>query len=159
MADKPLALYTGLNSTFNLEEIPQLSILAPKNTFVREEARVVMMALLAIMPPLLSGASGGTSVQSTTRTKAPQDGAQPRWAPLSKSALGTDSFKRKIPESVTKSVHVMPLGNTIYSHSYTVVGVQKPDGRSGKGLMRKPGKGKGPTIPVEKCVSKETAGS
>ena len=54
----------------------------------------------------------------------------------------------------------MPLGNTIFSRSYTIVGIQKPDGGCGKGLMRKPGKGKGPIEnPAQKSVSKETPGS
>ena len=71
MVKKTLALYTGSSSTYNLEGIPQAINPIPENTFVREEARVVMMAPLAVMPPLFSGASGGTSVQSTTRTKVP----------------------------------------------------------------------------------------
>ena len=75
MADKTLALYTGSSSTYNLEEIPHAINLVPENTFVRQEAKAVMMAPLAIMPPLLSGASGGMSVRSTARTKAPHDGA------------------------------------------------------------------------------------
>ena len=58
-----------------------------------------------------------------------------------------------------KKLHVTPLGNTIYSHSYTIVGVQKPDGGCGKGLMRKPGRGKGLATPVQKSISKETTGS
>jgi hypothetical protein len=62
MANKELALYTSSNSTFNLGEIPQPVNPTPKNTYVREEARTVTMAPLAIMPPLLSKASGGTSV-------------------------------------------------------------------------------------------------
>jgi len=81
MADKTLALYTGSSSTYNLEEIPQAINLVLENTFVREEAKTIMMAALAIMPPLFSRASGGTSVRSTIRTKEPQDGAQPRRAP------------------------------------------------------------------------------
>ena len=81
MADKALALYIGSNSTFNLEEIPYPVNPAIENTFVREEARVVMMAPLVVMTPLFSRASGGTSVRSTIRTKEPQDGAQPRRAP------------------------------------------------------------------------------
>ena len=39
------------------------------------------------------------------------------------------------------------------------MGVQKPNGGCGKGLMRKPGRGKGPATPVQKSVLKETAGS
>ena len=72
MANQALAFYTSTNSTFNLEEIPQPINQTPENTFVREEACVVMMAHLAIMPLLLSRASRGTSVRSTARTKAPQ---------------------------------------------------------------------------------------
>ena len=51
------------------------------------------------------------------------------------------------------------MGNTVYSYSYTLVGVQKPNGGCGKGLIRKLGKGKGPAIPVQKSISKETDGS
>ena len=72
MANQALALYIGSNSTFNLEEIPQPINPTPKNTYVREEARAITMAPFAMMPPLRSGASGGTSVRSMTRTKAPQ---------------------------------------------------------------------------------------
>ena len=72
MANQALALYTGSNSTFNLEEIPQPINQTPENTFVREEACAITMAPLAIMPPLLSGATGCTSVWSMARTKAPQ---------------------------------------------------------------------------------------
>jgi len=115
------------------------------------------MAPLAIMPPLLSGASGGTSVQSMARTKVPQANAQTRRAPPSMSASGSD--KRKTMESATRSIRVTPSGNTVYSCSYTLVGVQKPNGGCGKGLMRKLGKGKGLTTPVQKSISKETAGS
>jgi len=72
MANQALALHTGSNSTFNLEEIPQPVNPTPENTYVREEARAITIAPLAIMPPLLSRTSGGTSVRSTARTKAPQ---------------------------------------------------------------------------------------
>jgi hypothetical protein len=122
MANKALALYTGSNSTFNLE-IPQPANPTPKNTYVREEVRAVTMAPLAIMPNL-----GGHPCQGQLR--------------------GANSLKRKTPKSATKSVRVTPLGNTVYSCSYTIVGVQKPNGGCGKGLMRKPGRGKGPATPV-----------
>ena len=115
------------------------------------------MAPLAIMPPLLSRASAGTSVRSTSRTKAPQADAQPRRAPLSRSASGAD--KHKTPESATKSICVVPSDNTIYSYHYTIVGVQKPDGMCGKGLIRKARRGKGQATPIQKSVSKETIGS
>ena len=72
MANQALALYTGSNSTFNLEEIPQPINPTPENTYVREEVRAIMMAPLAVMPPLLCKASGGMSVRSTARTMAPQ---------------------------------------------------------------------------------------
>ena len=51
------------------------------------------------------------------------------------------------------------MGNTFYSYSYTIVGVQKPDGKCGKGLMCKPGRGKGPATPIQKSVLKETTSS
>jgi len=113
MVNKELALYTGSNSTFNLGEIPQPVNPTPENTYVREEVRAVIMAPLAVMPPLRSGASGGMSMRSMARTKKPQADAQPRWAPLSRSASGANSLKRKTLKSATKSVRVTPLGNTI----------------------------------------------
>jgi len=74
-------------------------------------------------------------------------------------ASGADILKRKTSESATKSVRVTPSGNTVYSYSNIVVGVQKPNGGCGKGLMRKPGRGKGPTTPIQKSISKEIASS
>ena len=71
MVNKELALYTGSNSTFNLGEIPQPVNPTPLNTYVRDEARAVTMAPLAIMPPLRSGASRGMSMWSMAWTKAP----------------------------------------------------------------------------------------
>ena len=53
----------------------------------------------------------------------------------------------------------MSLDNAVYSCSYTIVGVQKPDGKCGKGLMCKPGRGKGPATPIQKSVLKETTSS
>ena len=159
MADKTLALYTSSSSTYNLEEIPQAINLVPENTFVREEANAIMMASLAIMPPLLSRASGGTSCGPLQGPRHRKVAPSLDRCPHQNRLWGPTASKEKGPESATKSVHVTPSGNTIFSPSYTVVGIQKPDGGCGKGLMRKPGKGKGPTIPVEKCVSKETAGS
>jgi len=67
MANQELALYTVSNSTFNLGEIPQPINPTPKNTYVREEACVVTMAPLAVMPPLRSGASGNTRMWSMAR--------------------------------------------------------------------------------------------
>ena len=59
MVNKELALYTGSNSTFNLGETPQSVNPTLENTYVREEARAVTMAPLAVMAPLCSGASSG----------------------------------------------------------------------------------------------------
>jgi ribosomal protein L29 len=39
------------------------------------------------------------------------------------------------------------------------MGIQKPNGGCGKGLLCKPGRGKGLAIPIQKAISKETAGS
>jgi len=57
MADKTLALYTGSSSTYNLEGIPHDINPVLVNTFMREEAKAVTMAPLAIMPPPFSRAS------------------------------------------------------------------------------------------------------
>ena len=75
MADKTLALYTGSSSTYNLVGIPHAINPVLENTFMREEAKAIIMAPLAIMSPPFSGASGGMSVRSTARTNVPQGGA------------------------------------------------------------------------------------
>lgn len=163
MASNALALYTGSSSTYNLEGVPRSFDLVPESTFVREEAKAIIVTPLAIMPPPNSGTSGGASLKSTAWTKAPQGGAKPRQAPPSKTSMGTVGLKRKVPESTepSKKVHVTPSGNTIFSRSYTVVGIKKPDGRYGNALMRKPTpKGKEPVETLtRKSVSKETADS
>lgn len=136
MANRELALYTESNTTYDLAEFPQPSNPTLENTFVREEARAVTMALLAIMPPLISGESGGTSARSMARSKRPQADAVPGQVPPSGLVLGDD--RRRAPDgAATNSTRVTPSGNTVYSCSYTIVGVQIPDGGCEKGLMRK----------------------
>ena len=51
MANNVLALYTSSSSTYNLEGVLHSIDLVLESTFVREEAKAVTMAPLAIMPP------------------------------------------------------------------------------------------------------------
>jgi len=150
MASHALALYTSSCSTYNLDGVPASIDLVPESTFVREEARVITMMPLAIMPSL-SSMSGGTSLKYTACTKAPQGGAKSKQAPPTKPLMGITGLKRKAPKVGEKKTHVTPSGssvsrpNTRPSPSYTIVGVKKPDGGYSKALMRKPSpKGKGP---------------
>jgi len=63
MANRELALYTSSNSTFNLGEIPQPVNPTAENTYVERKHMLLQW--------LHSGASGGTSMRSMARTKAP----------------------------------------------------------------------------------------
>jgi len=136
MASHALTLYTASSSTYDLKGVPLSIDLVPKSSFVREEARIITEASLAIMAPPSYAMRGGSSPKTMARSKAPQGGA-----------------KRKAPDisGPSKRSVVTPSGNTV-SHasssfhtirpslSYTVVGVRKPDGGYGKVLMRKSAK-------------------
>lgn len=50
MASHALALYIASCSTYNLNEVPASIDIVPKSTIIREEAKVITMASLAIMP-------------------------------------------------------------------------------------------------------------
>jgi hypothetical protein len=152
MASHALTLYTSSNSTYDLEGVSPSIDLVPESTFVREEARIVTEASLAIMPPPSYTMSGGLSLKTTARSKAPQGGAKEKMVPT-QPTTGTLGLKQKALDVSGPRKHsvVMPTGNMV-SHasssfqtarpslSYTVVGVRKPEGGYGKALMRKPAK-------------------
>jgi hypothetical protein len=50
MASHALALYIASSSTYDLEGVSASIDLVPESTFVREEARMILEAPLAIMP-------------------------------------------------------------------------------------------------------------
>ena len=105
------------------------------------------------MAPSSYAMSGGSSLKTTARSKAPQGGAKEKKTALARPTTSALGLKRKAPDvsRTSKRPVVMPSGNTV-SHaslsfhtarpslSYTIVGVQKSDGGYGKGLMRKLGK-------------------
>jgi hypothetical protein len=160
MSNGEIMPYNSPNSTFNLEELPSPVKPSSENSYVLEEVNAITMAPLSIMPPPHNKASGGASIYSTARSKAPQDGAQPRCPPPpSKSAPKADKGKTSLSAGTSSNIRVTPSSNTVYSTSYTVVGIQKPDGGCGKGLMRKLSRGKGSAIPVQKAISKGTTDS
>ena len=75
MSNGEIMPYNNPNSTFNLEELPPPAKPSFENTYVQEEVNAITMAPLSIRPPPRSKASGGSSIRSTVRSKAPQDGA------------------------------------------------------------------------------------
>jgi len=75
MASHALTLYKGSCSTYNLDGIPASIDLLPESLFVREEAKAILEAPLAIMPPPSYATSDGTSFKTTAHSKAPLGGA------------------------------------------------------------------------------------
>ena len=65
MASHALALYMISNSTYDLEGVPLSIGLVPESSFVREEARIITEAPLAIMAPPIYAMSGGSSLKTT----------------------------------------------------------------------------------------------
>ena len=76
MASHALALYTASSSTYNLEGVPLSIDLVPESSFVREEARIITEAPLAIMAPPSYAMSGGSSLKTMAHYKAPLGGTK-----------------------------------------------------------------------------------
>ena len=76
MASHTLTLYKSSCSTYNLDGIPTSIDLVLKSSFIREEAKAILEAPLAIMPPPSYAMSGGSSLKTTMHSKAPQHGAK-----------------------------------------------------------------------------------
>ena len=72
MASHALALYMASSSTYDLEGVPLSIDLVPESSFVREEARLITDAPLAIMAPPSYDMSGGSSLMTMARSKVPQ---------------------------------------------------------------------------------------
>jgi hypothetical protein len=129
---------------------------------MREEARLITEAPLAIMAPPSYAMSGSSSLKTMVRSKVAQGGAKEKVAPTrpTTSALSL-KWKASDISGPSKCPIVMPLGNTV-SHtsssfhttrpslSYTVVDMRKPKEGYGKALMRKPAK-----KPMSKMVHQE----
>ena len=71
MASHPLTLYKGSCSTYNLDGILASIDLVPERSYVRKEARLITEAPLAIMAPPTYAISGGSSLKTMARSKAP----------------------------------------------------------------------------------------
>ena len=153
MASHALTLYKGSCSTYNLDGILASIDLVPESSFVREEARLIIEAPLAIMAPPSYAISGGSSLKTMAHTKGLQGSAKENKVAPTQPTTSAISLKWKAPDisKPSKCSIVMPSGNTV-SHaslsfhiarpslSYTMVGVRKPKGGYGKALMRKPAK-------------------
>ena len=138
---------------------------------MREEARLITEAPLTIMPPPSYATSDGTSLRTTTCSKAPFGGTKEKKAVPTRPTIGALGLKRKAPEDSgpSKRSFVTPSVNSI-SHassslhtarpslSYTVVGVRKPDGGFGRELMQKPTK-KSVSKPVPSWKELESSGA
>ena len=71
MASHTLTLYKGSCSTYILDGILLSIDLVPERSFEREEARLIPKAQLAIMATPSSDMSGGSSLKTMARSKAP----------------------------------------------------------------------------------------
>jgi hypothetical protein len=138
------------SSTYGLEGVLASIDLVPESSFVREEAMAILEAPLAIMPPPSYTMSGGTSLKSTARSKAPLGGDNEKKAPSTRPTTNAIRLKRMVPEAseLRKQSFVTPLGNSVSrasssmhtarpSPSYTIVDVRKPNGGYRKALMHK----------------------
>ena len=93
MASHALALYMASCLTNNLNGVSASIELVPEGTFMREEAKAITMAPLAIMPPPISDMSSGTSLKSMACAKAPLSGTKVKKAPP-KSTIPVPSGSR-----------------------------------------------------------------
>ena len=142
MGSHALALFVESGGSFDAEG--EFSEANMREAFGVEEGEMLTYPL-AIMPPS-SITSEGTSLRSTARTKvAAHKTAAPRKTARD-DAPPTTANKKKAPVDpyvVTPSGSLdsrfLSSGSTARSDpSYTVVGIRKPGGGCGKGLMRKP---------------------
>jgi hypothetical protein len=146
-------MYMGSCSTYNLDGILTSIDLVLESSYVREEARCIIEALLAIMAPPSYVMSGGSCLKTMVHSKAPLGGAKEKKAVPTCPTTGTIGLKQKTPEVRRPSKHsvVTPSGNLVShassslpsarpSTSYMVVGVHKPEGGYEKVLIRKSAK-------------------
>jgi len=147
MVSHALALYTGSCSTYNLDSIPASIDLVTESSYVKEEARLITKAPLAIMAPPSYSMSGGLSLKTMTRYKAPLRDAKEKKAVPTRATTGAIGLKRKAPEvsGPSKRSVVTPSGNSVSRASsslpstspsplYTMLGVRKPT----KKMVNKP---------------------
>jgi len=98
MASHTLALYMACNSTYDLEGVPTSIDFVPDSSYVRDEARLITEAPLAIMPPPNYTMSGGNSLKTTTHSKAPLYGTKEKKTPSTRPTTGAIGLKREANE-------------------------------------------------------------
>ena len=80
MASHTLAFDMASSSTYDLEGVSLSIDLVPESSYVREEARLITEAPLAIMSPPSYAISGRSSLKTTVHSKAPQGGTKEKKA-------------------------------------------------------------------------------
>jgi len=151
MGNHALALFVESRGSFDAEgEFSEANI---REAFGVEEGEMLTYPL-AIMPPS-SITSEGASLRSTARTKVvahktARDDAPPTTANKKKAPV--DPYV--VTPSGSLDSRFLCSGSTACSDpSYTVVGIRKPGGGCGKGLMRKPPLAAPAPVPVPKTVA------
>ena len=117
MASHALALYMASSSTYDLEGVPRSIDLVLESSFVSEEPRLIPEAPLAIMAPPSYAMSGGSSLKTTTHSKAPLSSTKEKKVAPTRQTTGAIGLKRKAPDvsgPSNRSV-VTPSGNTVSS--------------------------------------------
>ena len=89
MASHALALYMASSSTYDLEGVPLSIDLVLESSYVREEARLITEALFSFMAPPSYAISIGSSLNTTTCSKAPQGGAKEKKTAPRQPTTGT----------------------------------------------------------------------
>ena len=122
MASHALTLYKGCCSTYILDGIPASIDLVPESSYVREEARLITEAPLAIMAPPSYAMSDGSSLKTMACSKAPLGGAKEKKPAPTRPTTGTISHKWKASKvsGPSKLSFVMPLGNSVSRASSSI---------------------------------------
>ena len=115
MASHALALYTGSCSTYNLNGILASIDLVLESSYVREEARLITEAPLAIIAPLSYAMGGCSSLKNMTCSKAPFGCTKEKKVAPTRPTTGALSLKQKAPKDSgpSKRCVVTPSGNSV----------------------------------------------
>ena len=81
----------------------------PESSYVREEARLITEAPLTIMPPPSYATSDGTSLRTTTRSKAPFGGTKEKKVVPIRPTTGALGLKQKAPEDSCNTLKIFIL--------------------------------------------------
>ena len=115
MASHSLTLCIASCSTYDLKGVPASIDLVPESSYVREEARLITEAPLAIMAPPSYAISGGSSLKIMACSKVPLGGAKEKKAMPTRPTTDAISLKRKAHEASgsSKRSFVTPSGSTV----------------------------------------------